>query len=107
MQVCTELGIAGISIFVKIKPDTILLRVFTTSLAGNEDAATGGAALGLIGYDQYCSYGLSSTVRVDQGHIESSRRGCIYIQKNPENGRTFLGAKVDVLTEGSITPKQV
>ena len=66
-----------------------------------------GAALGLIGYDQYCSYGLSSTLRVDQGHRESTKRGCIYIQKNPGNGCVLLGAKVDVLTEGSIIPKQV
>ena len=107
MQVCTELGIAGISIFAKISSDYILLRVFTTSLAGNEDAATGGAALGLIGYNQYCSYGLSSTVRVDQGHRESTGRGCIYIKKNLENSCTLLGAKVDVLTEGTIISEKV
>ncbi|TQR35965.1 PhzF family phenazine biosynthesis protein [Lysinibacillus sphaericus] len=107
MHICTELGITGISFFVKLRSDYVLLRVFTTSLAGNEDAATGGAALGLIGYDQYCSFGLSSNVRVDQGHIESSSRGCIYLQQDSKSGRTFLGAKVEVLAEGSILPKQM
>ena len=105
MQVCRELGITGISIFVKNNSDYILLRVFTTSLAGNEDAATGGAVLGLLGYNQYCSY--PSTFRVDQGHRESTRRGCIYIKKDLENACTLLGAKVDVLTEGTIISEKV
>ncbi|WP_167397358.1 PhzF family phenazine biosynthesis protein [Lysinibacillus mangiferihumi] len=102
MNICQRMGINGIVLFVKKDQSNVLLRVFTTSLAGNEDAATGGAALGLLGYNQLFSFGLSNNIRVDQGHIDSSSRGCIYLKNDVENNQNLIGSKVDVLIEGLI-----
>lgn len=105
ISTCVELGINGICLFVVLRSDHIALRVFTTSLAGSEDAATGGAALGLISYDQHYSLGLSETIRVDQGHIESFQRGCLYVQQSRKSGQVRLGGFVDVLSNGSLVNK--
>jgi len=49
LEICAGYQLTGICFFVVVSPARIALRVFTTSLDGAEDAATGGAALGLLG----------------------------------------------------------
>ncbi len=47
LRVCSELQVKGICFYARTGGPTVALRVFTVSLAGGEDAATGGAVLGL------------------------------------------------------------
>ncbi|GGK17551.1 hypothetical protein GCM10010965_08250 [Caldalkalibacillus thermarum] len=102
MHVCQMYGLHGICFFTVVDSGHVALRVFTTSLKGGEDAATGGAAIGLIGYNRFQHLGLAEVVRVDQGHIESEKRGCMFIRHDSSTNQVLLGSFVDVLLRGNL-----
>lgn len=80
-----------------VSPARIALRVFTASLDGAEDVATGGAALGLLGYDRYHPLDVKDVVSIEQGHVDSPQRGYLLVQKPGPGGQARLGGYVDVL----------
>jgi len=76
MVLCTNYHLTGICLFVIHVSHKIEQRVFTTSLGGAEDAATGGATLGLL-----CSHlrdCKESKIRVEQGQLETTQRGHLF-----------------------------
>ena len=102
LKICREQGLKGLCFFAVVDGGLIALRVFTTSLGGGEDAATGGAALGLIGYHRFRSLGLSGRVRVEQGQAETEKRGCLRLRWSPASPSVWLGSPVDVLVRGTL-----
>lgn len=105
LEICAAYQLTGICLFVVINPARIAMRVFTTSLDGAEDAATGGAALGLLGYDRYHPLQVQDVVGVEQGHVDSPQRGYLFVQKAGQAGEARLGGYVDVLVRGTLEVK--
>lgn len=106
LRECRRHGWTGLCFFALMDEGHVALRVFTTSLKGGEDAATGGAALGLIGYHRFQSLGLSERVRVEQGPAGSEKRGCIRLRWSSSSPSVWLGSPVDVLMRGTLVVRQ-
>lgn len=102
MQTCMDYQLTGVCLFVVVNPARIALRVFTTSLGGAEDAATGGAALGILGYDRLHPLHLEEVITVEQGHVDRPQRGCLFIQRPVSGHEARLGGFVDALMRGTL-----
>ena len=94
--------LTDICLFVVVNPPRIALRLFTTSLGGAENAATGGAVLGIMGYDRFQPLHLEDVVTVEQGHVDSSQRGYLFYQRPEGGGAARLLGYVGVLPVGTL-----
>jgi len=104
LEFCSRHKLRAICLYCVTAPGSIRLRVFPVSLDGNEDAATGGAVLGLwpliakptsIAPTPY-------TWRVDQGSGPAHRRGTLYLHHEPSTGAIAVGGKVTLITVGTL-----
>jgi PhzF family phenazine biosynthesis protein len=102
LAACREHGLTGVCLFARRGPGEVALRVFTTSLHGAEDAATGGAALGLLGYDQRSSLGLADTFRVVQGPAAGLHRGCLHVRRGARPEDAGVGGQVALVLRGTL-----
>ncbi|WP_144636108.1 PhzF family phenazine biosynthesis protein [Priestia megaterium] len=98
IKLCEKCGLNGICFFTKLNNRHVAIRVFTTSLNGKEDAATGGAALGLIACNKFYDLELDEKVRIDQGHKKSSNRGSIFIWNDTKEKINRIGGLVDLIS---------
>ena len=101
MTFCTNYNLTGICLFVIHDSHKIEQRVFTTSLGGAEDAATGGAALGLL-----CCSRLRDCknlkILVEQGQLETTQRGHLFIRVSHQAGYGEIGGRVEILSKGNF-----
>jgi len=93
---CRAAGVSGVCFFVITPPDRVDLRVFTVSLAGAEDAATGGAVLGLaplIGPGRW---------QVHQGGAHPLGRGLLFLDDDPGADVLSVGGRVELVARGQL-----
>jgi len=97
LDVCRAHACTAVVFFAEASGSVVRTRVFTTSLNGMEDVATGGAAAGV----GLLLMGAGRTGRVDvvQGPEESAKQGNLYLQLGRER---YIGGKVKTLLIGTI-----
>ena len=98
-QWCRKQGLTAICAFVPLARDCIRLRVWTTSLSGEEDSATGGAALGILALDVPLQLKLASRITVVQGRKPSLAGGEILLQHSASGDAPYIGSQVILLPE--------
>jgi PhzF family phenazine biosynthesis protein len=99
LRFCRAQGISGVCFFVRTGPASVSLRVFTTSLDGGEDAATGGAVLGLSALVR----GASGTVQVSQGRGPFHRLGHLLLRDDPGLDFIAVGGRTRRILSGRLT----
>lgn len=97
LRYCRTERISGVCFFVRTGPDAVALRVFTTSLDGGEDAATGGAVLGLAALLP----GVGS-VQVSQGRRPFHQRGHLLLRDDPRNDFIAVGGATRRIAVGRL-----
>lgn len=102
LNICRSLKINGVVLFARLNASRLRCRVFTTSLGGHEDAATGGAVLGLSDYDRCFKLGLENVIQVDQGRLGAANRGTFFLRREMDAGPVWLGGRADVLVSGCL-----
>jgi predicted PhzF superfamily epimerase YddE/YHI9 len=90
-ELCAAAGIHGICLLAEDAGGPLRLRVFTTSLDGAEDCATGGAVAALPTYFDALGETRRYPLRVEQGMGPPQRRGTLFVGATPE-GAEVSGA---------------
>ena len=93
---CASLGISGLCWYA-VEADVVRLRVLTVSLLGEEDAATGGAVLGLAALLPPGRY------VVEQGSGHRLRRGRLLLDARAADV-VAVGGVVSLVARGSLLP---
>ncbi|MEW1690529.1 PhzF family phenazine biosynthesis protein [Streptomyces sp. NPDC091265] len=96
MALCARTGTNGLVLSAPVGPGEWRVRVFTTSLSGAEDSATGGAVQGvgvLAALD-----GTHGDIRVCQGPQDPARQGHLLLRI--QDGAVLLGGEVMTLLYG-------
>ncbi len=93
LALCEATGTNGLVLSAPGGGDARRVRVFTTSLAGSEDSATGGAVLGLGQIEAH--HGVRGDLTVLQGPADPARQGHL---------RLRLAGADDVLLGGEVLP---
>lgn len=101
LQMCGAQDCSGLVYFARVDDRTIRTRVFTTSLAGREDVATGGASMGL---GALVDVG-SQTTEVLQGPAGIGSRGRLLLRR--DQGRLLIGGLVHPLAAGQVASEVV
>jgi predicted PhzF superfamily epimerase YddE/YHI9 len=101
LQLCSRTRTGGLVLSAPEGPGEWRVRVFTTSLAGAEDSATGGAVLG-VGTLEALD-GLRGDVQVRQGPPEAARQGHLRLRVG-DDGHVLLGGTVMSLLHGKLIP---
>lgn len=102
LQFCRERSIHGICLMALTGEREIALRVFTTSLDGREDIATGGAVAGIFSYlEQIGMNGFHSIWHVQQGSDGLNSRGALYVRRTNEHD-VEVGGVVKLLVRGKL-----
>lgn len=104
-QYCKSESIQGICLFALNRDRELALRVFTTSLDGREDSATGGAVSGLFAYlEQVGSEGLNleSVWTVQQGHGPRHSRGTLFVRRVGDGKDVAVGGRTILLARGNL-----
>jgi predicted PhzF superfamily epimerase YddE/YHI9 len=103
MSYCLSSSIHGICLLSLNSERHVAMRVFTTSLDGHEDAATGGAASAIPEYFLYA--GISRIIgrvwQIDQGAGPPHRRGRLYVRQEV-NGAVEVGGRVEFVACGTL-----
>ena len=99
VEFCASVGCFGIVAFTQAGERAWRVRVFTTSLAGKEDSATGGAVLGVGGL--LARRGVTGPLRVTQGPGDHDRQGTLLLRIFSQR-RFQLGGEVVTLQRGRI-----
>ncbi|MGH3406263.1 MAG: PhzF family phenazine biosynthesis protein [Streptosporangiaceae bacterium] len=99
VEFCASSDCFGVVAFTQTGRQTWRARVFTTSLAGKEDSATGGAVLGVGGL--LARRGVTGTLRVTQGPGDPDRQGTLLLRIFSQ-GHFQLGGEVVTLQRGQI-----
>ncbi|NYT93684.1 PhzF family phenazine biosynthesis protein [Salinispora sp. H7-4] len=100
LSYCAAEGVRGICLVAR-SDNAVRLRVFTTSLAGTEDVATGGAAGGLPAFLAATGGGHSQSVLVRQGYGTALTRGELHVR--PLGGaQVAVGGRVISLSTGRL-----
>lgn len=97
LELCSRLGISGVVLSASGAEERV--RVFTTSLGGREDSATGGAVLGLG--QLIAATGVRGDLRVRQGPTERHRQGALRLRVQ-DDGQVLLGGSVHSLMSGGL-----
>ncbi|HEX2095059.1 MAG TPA: PhzF family phenazine biosynthesis protein [Longimicrobiaceae bacterium] len=99
---CREEELHGVCLFARTGPAEAALRVFTTSLDGHEDAATGGAVAGLSVLLDPAGRPDGTEWTVRQGHGPPHRRGRLFLRCEPAEEQLWVGGRVRVLAAGRL-----
>lgn len=100
-EVCRAHGCTGLVCFAPITDTSVRVRVFTTSLGGREDSATGGAALGvgtLLG-----RAGRSGRIEITQGPSDPFAQSRLLLDLDGMDGDLRVGGQVRPLLTGRMT----
>lgn len=98
MRYCRAERVNGVCFFARTGPESVAMRVFTTSLDGGEDAATGGAVLGLAGLLK-----TAGSVQVSQGRGPFHRRGHLLLRDDPRQDFIAVGGWTRSIAVGRLT----
>ena len=106
MRYCLSAGIHGICFLSVDSEDSIALRVFTASLDGQEDSATGGAAAALPEYLLQLGIGRPAghVWLVNQGAGPLHRRGSLWVRRDADGG-VQIGGCVQFVARGMLLPE--
>lgn len=96
LSLCAEAKVNGLVLYA-CDERRLLVRVFTTSLGGREDTATGGAVLN-IG-SRLLHDGAEGAFTVTQGPLDPDRRGYLHLRLE---GTVSLGGEVLTLARGAL-----
>jgi PhzF family phenazine biosynthesis protein len=96
LRVCSELEVKGICFYARSNGPTVALRVFTVSLAGHEDAATGGAVLGLSALLPPGQW------TIEQGHGRALTRGLLRLHAPESSAEIAVGGAVEIVARGTL-----
>jgi PhzF family phenazine biosynthesis protein len=101
---CEERKIHGICLFSLTQRNVIASRVFTTSLDGREDVATGGAVAGMFSYLERIGKTLDfhNVWTVHQGVGPDHARGTIYARRKSNAKDVSVGGAVKLLVHGEL-----
>jgi predicted PhzF superfamily epimerase YddE/YHI9 len=102
---CQDSQVHGICLFSLMGHRTMATRVFTTSLDGREDVATGGAVLGLLAYLARQDPGITrggDFWTIHQGQGPPHRRGTLFIKELPEEQAVAVGGLTRVVAQGVL-----
>jgi predicted PhzF superfamily epimerase YddE/YHI9 len=99
---CTYEGVSGLCLTARNPDGSVRLRVFTMSLDGAEDVATGGAAAGLAAYWEGIGVPLTElAVPVYQGFGKAQTRANLHLRFLPDGG-IALGGYVKQVAVGKL-----
>lgn len=96
LRACSALQIKGLCFYARANDHAIALRVFTISLAGGEDASTGGAVLGLSALLPPGDW------TIEQGHGRVLNRGLLRLHAPPAAADTAVGGAVEIVARGML-----
>lgn len=96
LRVCSELQVKGICFYARMSGSTVALRVFTVSLAGGEDAATGGAVLGLAALLPPGDW------TIEQGHGRVLNRGLLRLHAPSGSAEVAVGGAAEIVARGTL-----
>ena len=96
LRVCSELQVKGICFYARTSGPTVALRVFTVSLAGGEDAATGGAVLGLAALLPPGDW------TIEQGHGRVLNRGLLRLHAPSGSAEVAVGGAAEIVARGAL-----
>jgi predicted PhzF superfamily epimerase YddE/YHI9 len=99
-EACAATRCNGLVCYALDGPDRLRVRVFTTSLAGGEDRATGGAVLGIA--IQLGRMGHRGELDVVQGGVDAADQGRMRLRVDPDVARIMLGGRVDPILQGRL-----
>ena len=99
LDLCARTRTSGLVLSAPDGPDSLRVRVFTTSLAGAEDSATGGAVLGVGTLAALA--GRRGDLRVCQGPQDPARQGQLRLRVEAD-GSVLLGGEVTTLMTGRL-----
>jgi PhzF family phenazine biosynthesis protein len=96
LRVCAELQVKGLCFYARTSGRTAALRVFTVSLAGGEDAATGGAVLGLSALLPPGDW------TIEQGHGRVLNRGLLRLHAPSGSAEVAVGGAAEIVARGTL-----
>jgi PhzF family phenazine biosynthesis protein len=100
---CQAEGVSGVCLTAANIPGSVELRVFTMSLNGAEDVATGGAAAGLPAFWDAAGHPLGGQpVLVRQGFGPAQTRAILHLRAQPDDGGVALGGNVAKVAVGTL-----
>lgn len=99
LRLCASTGTSGLVLSARDGPGQYRVRVFTTSLAGCEDSATGGAVLG-VGLLAFRA-GVRGDLTVVQGPPDPAAQGHLRLRLD-DAGTVWLGGEVRTLMTGNL-----
>ncbi len=94
MEFCRTNELTGLCFYAMTGRNRIALRVFTISLAGGEDASTGGAVLGLSALAPEGKWS------IDQGSGDVRSRGFLLLDSSSMRRDLSVGGAVEIVGEG-------
>jgi PhzF family phenazine biosynthesis protein len=110
MELCRSADLHGLCYFAQVSREAIALRVFTTSLDGREDAATGGAVGGLLVYLEQAglnSGGPPILWTINQGIGSSHQRGVLFGRQDKSGDLLQIGGRARLVAHGHLIPAGV
>lgn len=96
LRLCSDLQVKGICFYARTSGSTVALRVFTVSLAGGEDAATGGAVLGLSALLPPGDW------TIEQGHGRALNRGLLRLHSPSGRAEVAVGGAAEIVARGTL-----
>jgi predicted PhzF superfamily epimerase YddE/YHI9 len=99
LRTCAAMDCQGVVLY-HATSTSVRARVFTTSLAGGEDTATGGAVLGLG--QLLAAAGMTGRLPVTQGPAEPDRQGTLWLRLDPDPSACLVGGVVVPLLAGVL-----
>lgn len=96
LRLCARFQVKGLCFYARASGATVALRVFTVSLAGGEDAATGGAALGLAPLLPPGDW------TIEQGQGRVLNRGLLRLHAPPGSAPIAVGGAADIVARGTL-----
>ncbi len=101
LALCAATGTNGLVLSAPLRPGVLRVRVFTTSLAGAEDAATGGAVQGVGRIE--AEHGVRGDLLAIQGPGAPERRSHLHLRLAGPDA-VELGGRVLSLARGTLEP---
>lgn len=99
LALCASTGTSGLVLSAPDGPRRYRVRVFTTSLAGGEDSATGGAVLG-VGL-LAAHVGVRGDLTAVQGPLDPAAQGHLRLRLH-DDATVWLGGEVRTLMTGNL-----
>jgi len=96
LRVCSEFQVKGICFYARSRGPKVALRVFTVSLAGHEDAATGGSVLGLSALLPAGDW------TIEQGHGRALNRGLLRLHAPEGSAAIAVGGAAEIVARGTL-----